>query len=117
MADEVVELNERINELFDFYRPLLTKKQATYLELYYAQDYSLGEIATQFSVSRQAVYDNLKRTAKILLGYEDKLHLIAHFQKEVALVDRLKQQVANDHPDDPQLQRLLQDFEKLVDSQ
>ncbi|MFC6315965.1 putative DNA-binding protein [Lapidilactobacillus achengensis] len=117
MADEVVELNERINELFDFYRPLLTHKQATYLELYYAQDYSLGEIAAQFSVSRQAVYDNLKRTAKILLGYEAKLHLIDHFQQEVALVDQLKAQVTSKYPDDPQLQQLLQSFEKLVDSQ
>ena len=41
-----------------------------YIELYYADDYSLAEIAEEFGVSRQAVYDNIKRTEKILEDYE-----------------------------------------------
>lgn len=45
-----------------------------YMELYYADDFSLGEIAEEYEVSRQAVYDNIKRTSKILEDYE-KLHL------------------------------------------
>ena len=36
-----------------------------YIELYYADDYSFIEIAEEFGVSRQAVYDNIKRTEKI----------------------------------------------------
>lgn len=40
-----IEKNYRINSLFEFYQPLLTKKQNDYLELYYGDDYSLGEIA------------------------------------------------------------------------
>ena len=70
-----IEKNERINSLFEFYQPLLTEKQNQYLELYYADDFSLGEIAENFNVSRQAVYDNIKRTEKILEAYEAKLHL------------------------------------------
>ena len=54
-----IEKNYRINSLFEFYQPLLTKKQNDYLELYYGDDYSLGEIAENFHVSRQAVYDNI----------------------------------------------------------
>ena len=69
-----IEKNERINSLFEFYQPLLTEKQNQYLELYYADDFSLGEIAENFNVSRQAVYDNIKRTEKILEAYEAKLH-------------------------------------------
>ncbi len=68
--------NNYINSLFEFYEPLLTKKQANYIELYYADDYSLGEIAGEYSVSRQAVYDNIRRSEKILQQYEDKLELI-----------------------------------------
>ena len=49
-----IEKNERINALFEFYQPLLTKKQNEYIQLYYADDYSLGEIAEGFEVSRQA---------------------------------------------------------------
>ena len=40
-----IEKTNRINALFDFYEPLLTPKQMTYIGLYYRDDYSLGEIA------------------------------------------------------------------------
>ncbi|MDN6778658.1 MAG: transcriptional regulator, partial [Lactobacillus sp.] len=36
---------------------------------------SLGEIAVNHDVSRQAIYDNLKRSSKILQNYEAKLHM------------------------------------------
>ncbi len=35
----------------------------------------MGEIALNHQVSRQAVYDNLKRSSKILQNYEEKLHM------------------------------------------
>ena len=62
---EIAKTN-RINALFEFYEPLLTKKQTDYVALYYRDDYSLGEIAENYAVSRQAVYDNIRRTEKIL---------------------------------------------------
>lgn len=71
----------RMNQLFSFYRPLLTNKQQEYMQLYYGDDYSLGEIAEAFSVSRQAVYDNIKRSETILKNYETKLHLVHDFEK------------------------------------
>lgn len=57
-----IEKTNRMNALFEFYAALLTDKQMNYIELYYADDYSLAEIAEEFGVSRQAVYDNIKRT-------------------------------------------------------
>ena len=74
-----IEKTNRMNALFEFYAALLTDKQMNYIELYYADDYSLAEIAEEFGVSRQAVYDNIKRTEKILEAYEMKLHMYSDY--------------------------------------
>lgn len=68
--------------LYDFYGQLLTKKQQKFIELYYGNDYSLGEIAENYGVSRQAVYDTLKRAENTLRNYERKLGLIDKFLKQ-----------------------------------
>ncbi|HZJ76154.1 MAG TPA: putative DNA-binding protein, partial [Oscillospiraceae bacterium] len=65
-----------ISVLYDFYNRLLTEKQRNIVDLYYNQDLSLGEIADEFDVSRQAVYDMLKRTEGLLYRYEKKLNFI-----------------------------------------
>jgi len=69
----------KINLLYDFYGPLLTERQQKYIDLYYGNDYSLGEIAENYGVSRQAVHDTLKRAEQLLLTYEHKLGLIERF--------------------------------------
>ena len=74
-----IEKTNRMNTLFEFYATLLTDKQMNYIELYYADDYSLAEIAEEFGVSRQAVYDNVKRTEKTLEAYEMKLHMYSDY--------------------------------------
>lgn len=52
------------------------------MSLYYLDDYSLGEIAEEYDVSRQAVYDNIKRTEAMLEEYEEKLLLFQNFKSE-----------------------------------
>lgn len=47
------------------------------MDLYYREDLSLGEIAEHFTISRQAVYDHLRRSEKLLEAYEEKLQLLA----------------------------------------
>ena len=71
-----------INELYDLYGSLLTKKQQEMIELYYCDDLSLSEISEQFNVSRNAVYDCLKKGIKQLEKYEKELKL---HQKEEEL--------------------------------
>ncbi|MEB3101196.1 YlxM family DNA-binding protein [Ferviditalea candida] len=86
MEDKLLEKTNRINLLYDFYRQMLTEKQQLFLEYYYLDDYSLGEIAAEFSISRQAVYEHIKRAAKLLEDYEDKLQLLAkHDQRMLQL--------------------------------
>ncbi len=68
-----------VNLLYDFYGPLLTDRQQQLLELYYEQNYSLGEIAGELSVSRQAVHDTLKRAEESLEHFEQKLNLAARY--------------------------------------
>ncbi|GAA3323514.1 hypothetical protein GCM10020331_047700 [Ectobacillus funiculus] len=87
------------NELFIrfFYQSLLTAKQRSYMSLYYLDDYSLGEIAQEFEVSRQAVYDNIKRTEAMLEEYEAKLLLFEKFQKKRQQLLAEMQGVLNKH--------------------
>lgn len=88
-----LEKTNRMNYLFDFYQALLTPKQRNYMSLYYLDDYSLGEIAEEFEVSRQAVYDNIKRTEAMLEQYEEKLALFQKFEQRQLLLQTLKRQV------------------------
>ena len=69
-----------ISLLLDFYGPLLTDKQRMSLQLHHEDDMSLGEIAEELGVSRQAVHDNLQRARHILNDYESKLHLVAQYE-------------------------------------
>ena len=91
-----IEKTNRINALFEFYAALLTDKQMNYIELYYADDYSLAEIAEEFGVSRQAVYDNIKRTEKILEDYEMKLHMYSDYIVRSQIFDDIMEKYADD---------------------
>ena len=62
-----------IANLFEIYSSLLSEKQKEYLEDHFENDLSLSEIAKNNNVSRQAIYDNIKREIALLYDYEDKL--------------------------------------------
>ena len=104
----MLEKTNRMNYLYDFYQSLLTPKQQSYMSLYYLDDYSLGEIADEYNVSRQAVYDNIKRTEAMLEEYEEKLLLFQKFQERNKLLAKLKDSLS----DDTQLELIAQ-LEKL----
>ena len=87
----MLEKTMRINYLYDFYQSLLTEKQQSYMSLYYLDDYSLGEIAEEYEVSRQAVYDNIKRTEAMLEEYEAKLLLFQKFQERNQWISKMKE--------------------------
>ena len=77
--------------LFDFYGPLLTKRQQALLALYCEEDYSLSEIAAREGISRQAAYDAVRRGAAQLESYEKQLGLLErHLRMTKGLEDSLE---------------------------
>lgn len=62
-------------ELYDLYQQLLTDKQRAYFEDYYFQNLSLGEMAENYQVSRNAIFKQLRIVTDKLEEYEDKLQL------------------------------------------
>lgn len=108
-----VEKTNRMNALFECYATLLTQKQMNYMELYYADDYSLGEIAEEYEVSRQAVYDNIKRTEKILEDYERKLHIYSDYITREQILDQLSEYLTGHYPKDEALANYVKTLQEI----
>jgi predicted DNA-binding protein YlxM (UPF0122 family) len=68
-----------IGMLLDFYGSLLTKSQYECLDLQCNQDLSLAEIAEHLSITRQGVFDFIKKGRNLLTEYELKLGLLERF--------------------------------------
>ncbi|MGI6150509.1 MAG: YlxM family DNA-binding protein [Christensenellales bacterium] len=75
--------------LLDFYGPFLTDRQREYMDLYLNSDYSLGEIAEHYGVSRQAVRDSLVRAQAQLADVDAKLGLMKRFYVQKALLNEI----------------------------
>ncbi|QHF57574.1 hypothetical protein Bateq7PJ16_1768 [Bacillus subtilis] len=82
------------------------------MSLYYLDDFSLGEIAEEYEVSRQAVYDNIKRTEAMLEQYEDKLLLLKKFQERKEMFNKLKE-LASGSKEEEEITALIEALEKL----
>ena len=76
-----IEKTLKVSRLFYVYKNLLTKKQQQIIMGYVDYNGSLGEIAEQFGVSRQASFDLLKRTIKKLEEYEEKLKICSKIDR------------------------------------
>ncbi|MGH2398768.1 MAG: DNA-binding protein [bacterium] len=72
----------RVVRLVEVYGRLLTSRQLRLLRMYYLDDLSLGEAADQVDVTRQAVFDSLKRSVDELNRLEGTLHLLAMIEDD-----------------------------------
>mgnify|MGYP005763195531 FL=1 len=90
-----IEKMVEIGLLFEQYKELLTDKQKEIVSLYYDEDYSLGEISENLNVSRQGVYDTLKRSEKILKEYEKKLHLVENLKKQECFINNVSDKIVD----------------------
>lgn len=80
-----------MNMLYDFYGSLLTDKQSEIFEMHYLNDYSLGEISQLLNISRQGVYDTLKRAEATLQFFEDKLGLVKKHKELRGKIEEIKE--------------------------
>lgn len=67
----------KMSLLADYYGGLLTEHQLKIVRGYYDEDLSLNELAEETGVTRQAVYDILRRAGDKLKDYEAKLGLVS----------------------------------------
>ena len=126
MASQIVPAAKRyrISLLLDAYGELLTEKQQTFLHFYFEEDLSFGEIAKEYGVSRQAIFDSVKHGEDALEGFERALHLvengwarwITQGQSTDALADRLVLVREKFVDNDGTLEKtaLLQDLDSLI---
>ena len=69
----------KYSRLLDFYGNLLTDKQKEIAGLFFYDNNGISEIAEYYNLSRQSVYDILKRVKSILSEYENKLGLYGKY--------------------------------------
>lgn len=95
-----MEENIYITQLFDYYGSLLTDKQREYFTDYYIENLSLSEIADNYSVSRNAVFKQIKEAESKLRFYEDNLNLLKNSIEISKLLEniedkKLKEKIEN----------------------
>ena len=79
--------------LFDFYGELLTDKQKEYFDLHFNEDLSLTEIAESEGITRQGVWDIIRRAEESMRRYEEKTGLVARFARERELLEGLEEKL------------------------
>ena len=78
---EDIDRVEYASMLYDFYGSLLSEAKREVMSMYHEDNLSLSEIAEELGQSRQAVHYTLKKAEKALEEYEEKLGLIAAYEK------------------------------------
>lgn len=75
--------------LFDFYGNFLTDRQKEIATLFFYENNGLSEIADFFGLTRQSVYDILKRIKFTLDEYESKLGLYEKYNKSKKFLSKI----------------------------
>ena len=108
-----IEQNLEVSLLLEIYGNLLTQKQQDILSEFYNDNISISEIAQTHDSSRQAVNDLIKRSVKVLQGYEKKLHLLKKFVKIKTTVNDVlsnNPRTENNKPFVEALNKILEDM-------
>ena len=80
--------------LFDFFGDLLTEKQREYFDLHYNEDFSLTEIAEQSGISRQGVWDIIRRAEATLRETEEKTGVVRRFQEMRGIISAAEENLS-----------------------
>ncbi|MEF9958380.1 MAG: YlxM family DNA-binding protein [Niameybacter sp.] len=107
-----------VSYLYDFYESLLTDKQRDLLMRYYFDDLSLGELATTYNISRQSVFDTIKKAEHKMLDLESKLGLWTKYVTQEKILTEVKDKLKQFSPSgetekEKQLQEAIALLEQL----
>lgn len=107
----------RQSMLYDFYGELLTDHQKSIYEDVVMNDLSYSEIARLNGISRQGVYDMIKRCDKILEEYETKLKLVEKFMRAREKAEQIKEQISilSDKNSDDELSYTIEQISELTE--
>ena len=100
--------------LLDFYGELLTEKQRRVCELHWNEDLSLAEIGQQDGLSRQGVWDVLRRAEAALREYEEKTGLVRRFLERREAIAAIREELAGMLPDDERSRDVLARLEDIL---
>lgn len=75
--------------LLDIYGKLLTTRRYDILNLYYNEDYSLGEIGEFLGITKQGVRDAIVKGEELLIYYEKNIGVLNKNLKQDVLVRSL----------------------------
>ena len=95
--------NLKVAYLLDFYGNLFADKQRDILEMYYQEDMSLAEIASSVGITRQGVYDSIKRGEKEILSMESKLMLMDRFLEISDSINKIEEVLKEKKIDDKEI--------------
>ena len=109
----IMEKIVRQSLLYDFYGELLTDHQKNIYEEVVMNDMSYSEMARIYGISRQGVYDMIKRCDRILEDYETKLKLVEKFVNAREKLATVKSNIIKLKTDnkDSSLDKLIQDID------
>ncbi len=111
----LVEKNVYRALLYDFYGELLTEHQKQVYSDHVIDDLSYTEIGANAGISRQAVFDLVKRCDSILEDYENKLKLIKKFldtNERISRIHELSEDLMKS-TDDDKLRSKISEIEKI----
>ena len=100
--------------LLDFYGDLLTAKQRRTCELHWNEDLSLAEIAQLEDLSRQGVWDTLRRAEASLRDYEEKTGLVRRYLERREEIAAIRARLAELLPEGEQSRDILARLEGLM---
>lgn len=112
-SDEALERIVELSYLYDFYGALLKEKNQEIFEDYILNDLSLGEIAAERDITRQGVYDIVKRCSRRLVEYEEKLQLVKKFQTTREKMQQIEQIASSEQS--KQMDEILQLTKEIYD--
>ena len=100
--------------LLDFYGELLTEKQRKTWDLHWNEDYSLAEIAELEGLSRQGVWDLLRRAEQNLRDVEAKTGIVRRFLDRRDEILSIRDELSGLLPEDEQSRSILRRLTGLM---